>query len=716
MMNTSLKFSSGDVWGGLAATAVVLPQAMAFGVALLVAHGFDASYGALGGLLGAAILCLVSGITGGTRGLISAPTGPVLVLLGGAMTSLASAGLADAELLINLAMIVFCTGLFQIAIGLTGGGRLIKYIPHPVISGFLTGSAVLMILSQIGPLSGKGLEDETQLWRWLPLATAVATVIATYLGPMYLKKLPGTIAGLLAGTVFFHIAAWFSPLDMPATWLIGQLPALDSAGLSITSEVFKTLSWNIIIPAAMALAILTSLDTLLTAVIADVTTGARHNANIEMIGQGIGQMLTSIAGGMAAAGTTGATVVAVKSGGRRWVGVFAGVTFFLLLLVARDVGSILPISVLAGIILAVSLHMIDLDIYAWAKRKKSRVDGGIAILVTVVTVAYDLMIAVGFGVLIAIIMFIRTQIRSPVVHRRSTGNQVRSVRYRRPEDREILEQNGERIIVYELRGNLFFATADALFDELSGDLNEPNYVILHLRRVQQVDLTAKKYLQQIAARLNKNGGQLIFCNVHYEIGLGKRMQKTFKKVSMSDVGFKVKTFNGMDEALEYAEDSLLTELNVVPTSSSDQISLRENDLCRELTTEDEVNLEKYLTQRTLEKKELLFSRGDIGNEIYMVITGEVEIRLPTTKHHYKRLATCQPGAFFGELALLYPGPRAADAIATQRTELFILDRKGLEQLESEHPETGVNLLMALAKNQVDMLRWSAKEIQHLSEW
>ena len=331
--------TTGDLWGGLAASAVVLPQAMAFGVALLSPGGFDASQGAIAGLLGAAIVCMVSGIFGGTRGLISAPTGPTLVLLGGALASLSQAGVSGGPLLINLAMVIICTGLFQIFIGLSGGGRLIKYIPYSVISGFLTGSAILMIMSQVEPLSGKIDNISWESWRWLPLVTAIVTLIATYLGPRYIKKLPGTIAGLLVGTLVFHLAAIFNPADIPGKWLIGELPKIDSVSLELSLDMLSSLSWAIIIPAALALSILASLDTLLTAVIADVNTGLRHNANLEMTGQGIGQIITGICGGMAAAGTTGATVVAVKSGGRRWAGVVAGLTFFILILLARNVGT-----------------------------------------------------------------------------------------------------------------------------------------------------------------------------------------------------------------------------------------------------------------------------------------------------------------------------------------------------------------------------------------
>jgi SulP family sulfate permease len=708
--------TAGDIWGGMAASAVVLPQAMAFGVALYSPAGFNASQGAIAGLLGAAIMCTVSGFFGGTRGLISAPTGPILVLLGGALTSLSQSGTGNGELLVNLAILMICTGVFQILIGLTGGGKLIKYIPYPVISGFLTGSAILMILSQFTPLSGAGVGESWQSWRWLPLATAVVTMIATLAGPRLFSRLPGTIAGLIFGSLVFHVIAMMNPADLPAEWMIGELPKLDTVGLDISGDTLHNLHWKIIVPAALALSILTSLDTLLTSVIADVTTGHRHNANLEMVGQGAGQILSSLSGGMAAAGTTGATIVAVKTGGRRWPGVFAGITFFVLILLGRDAGSLLPISVLAGIILAVSLHMFDLDILAWLKRPRTRQDAAVALLVTVVTVAYDLMVAVGLGVVIAIVLFIRTQIRASIVHRRSTGQQIRSVRTRSRDERELLNVHGDRIVMYELRGNLFFATADALLENLAADLEKPNYLILHMRRVQQVDLTAIKYLQQIASRLQKNGGVLIFCNIHKGMGIGKRMQKAFKKRTIGETHLHVLTFNGKDEALEFAEDALLGEFNVQSTKFHDTIPVRDNDLCRDLGEETITDLESVLQSVMLETGETLFAAGDPGDALYLVISGTIDIRLPTTRHHYKRLASCNPGAFFGELALLKPGPRVAGAVAMHKTELRVLSRGGFEKLTEHHPDTAIQVLHTLARIEVEHLRWSSAEIRHLSEW
>lgn len=710
------KIQTGDVWGGMAATAVVLPQAMAFGVALFVTAGLDSAQGALAGLLGAAIVSTTSGISGGTKGLISAPTGPILILLTGVLATMHATGMSGQNIMINLAAIIVMTGFFQMLIGFSGGGRLIKYIPYPVISGFLTGSAILMIMSQLDPLSGKEAGESWQSWRWIPAVAAIFTFITMYYSPKLIRWLPGTIAGLIMGTVIFHIIAYFNPAVLPDAWLIGEMPGFENVGYDISVESFNFIAWTTVIPAALALSILTSLDTLLTAVIADVVTGERHRANVEMVGQGIGQVISGIMGAMAAAGTTGATLISVKTGGRRWVGLMAGLSFIIIIFIAGKAVEILPISVLAGIILYVAVHMIDTDIIAWLKERRLWQDAGIALLVTGITVFYDLMIAVGIGVIIAIILFIRSQIKAPVIHRRTTAKHIRSLHERSTRERELLKDNGDRIIIYELRGNLFFATADRLLEELESDLDHSNWIILHMRRVAQIDLTAIKYLEQIGSRLNKHNGVLIFCNVHHGIGIGFNVQDIFRIMSLDHECCQVLTFNGRDEAIEFAENALLEELGVRTTHIGDTVPLSQNQFCRGLNKDELIIVESILNITNLNKGEILFSAGDEGDELYLVINGEIDIRLPTTKHHYKRLATYGAGTYFGELSLLKPGKRVADAVATFPTKLMSLNRETFEKLRTEYPGLAQGILMNLAEIQVEHQRWSADEIQRLSEW
>ncbi len=412
-LKSSDRFDRNDVLGGLAAAAVVLPQSMAFGVALGSVSGAGVAGGAFAGLIGATALCLASGLAGGTRGLVSAPTGPTFVLLAGSVAQLAATGLAGSELLASLAIVVGLSGLAQIGIGLTGGGKLIKFIPYAVVAGFMTGSAILMFLSQLKPLSPGEAEPSWGAWRALPLGTAIVTLAAMQWMPRLLPAVPGTIAGLVAGTAFFQMAAVLSPYGIDASWSVGTLPTLDALTLQPQGVTLTALPWTLILLASAALAVLASLDTLLTSVIADVGTAARHDARKELMGQGVGHILSGIAGGMAGAGTTAATLISVKTGARRFPGVGAAVGFLSLLAFGGPVGKLLPISVLSGVVLHAAYGMLERDVVAWVKRKRTRPDAVIALLVTVVTVAYDLMAAVGVGVFISILLFVREQIRAP---------------------------------------------------------------------------------------------------------------------------------------------------------------------------------------------------------------------------------------------------------------------------------------------------------------
>lgn len=707
------RWQSGDFSGGLAAAAVLLPQAMAFGVALYSPAGVGAADGAYAGLVGTAVLCLASGLIGGTRALISSPTGPTLVLLGGALAALANAGLAGGALLLGLAIVTALTGVFQVLIGLGGGGRLIKYIPYPVVSGFMLGSALLMVHSQLDTLTGNhGITAWVQWW-WLPAAAALLTIASAAGAGRVVAWLPGPVAGLVVGTVAFHLVAVLRGVTLPDVWMIGELPGMRAPSFDVAA-VFSTMPWNIIVPAALALSVLASLDTLLTAVVADVSTGARHHAGRELAGQGLGQIAAGVCGGMAGAGTTGATVVAAKSGGRRWVAFTAGICFVALLSVGGRVGTLLPVPVLAGIICYVAVGMIDRDMFRWIRDRRTQVDAGIACVVAMITVFYDLMIAVGVGIVIAIVLFIRSEIKSPVVHRRSTGRQSRSTRHRNERETNLLDEHGDRIVFLELRGNLFFATADRLFEEMLDDLDAPKWLIVHLRRVGQIDLTAIRFFKQTASRLAAHDGQLLFCNVHERFGIGSDMGSALNRIAAGG-GSGVITFNGKDEALEYAEDALLSDLGCEPTRIDTAVALEDNDLCRHLDVADVRILRDAVVERSLEPGETLFAARASGAEMYIVLRGQVDIRLPTTSHHHKRLASCGPGSFFGELSMLKPGPRAADAVATHRTELLVLERSGLAQLQDTQPATAARLLRALCEIEVARLRWSSNELQRLSE-
>jgi SulP family sulfate permease len=191
------RYRFSDLAGGAAAAMVVLPQAMAYGVALFALAGKDAASGALAGLVGAACLSLISGLIGSTVGLISSPTGSALVLLSGSVIALVDAGLTGERLASALVAVIVLAGLIQMAIAVSGGGRLIKFIPYPVVVGFMTGAALLMIQSQARPIFAPLAADGANLTASIPLASAFASFVTMWTSAKWFAAVPPAITGLL---------------------------------------------------------------------------------------------------------------------------------------------------------------------------------------------------------------------------------------------------------------------------------------------------------------------------------------------------------------------------------------------------------------------------------------------------------------------------------------------------------------------------------------
>jgi len=706
-----------DLRGGFVAAAVMLPQATAFGVTVF-APWLGAAPGALTGLVGAIILLLCTGAAGGAIGLISGPTDPSMALLAGTSGILVVAGVTPLSITPALFAVTVLAGLFQLLIALAGGGRLIKFVPYPVIAGLATGTGLVLIKSQYQPLLGITTGEAISQWHWLPVATAcTAFTIARYL-PRLTPRLPGSISGLVGGAVLFQVILHGTGVTVaPPHWVIGALPPLSEFELALGSfALWLTLPWWPILQAAFALAVLSSMNTLLASVLADTTTGGRHNSRRALLAQSAGQIAVGLIGGMAGSASVGGTVTSVQAGARRWAALTAGFLLLLLLLLSGPVGRWLPTSALAGIIIASALHLLETDILAWAYRARTRLDAVVALLVTGVTLGYDLMIAVLVGLAIAILLFIRAQSQIPVMHRRQTAIERRSVRQRPIEQTELLAQHGDRIVLYQLRGALFFAKTDELFEEMLPDLDRRSWVILHFRRVLQIDLSSVRLLQQIAARLGAHGGELLLCEVHEDLGLGPDVEQTLRKLSLNSRPLEVKTFAAADQALEYAENALLNELDTASTVIERPSGLAQLDLCRDMKPPEIDALAAVLHRRELALGERLFGSGDLGAELYLVLHGRIDIRLPATSDYYKRLAIYGPGTVFGEVAFLDPGPRTAEAIAVRSSELLVLNRADFNQLRLSHPDAAIALLLALGRLQSRTLRWSAKEIQRLIEW
>ncbi len=707
-------FKIGDLLGGVTAAAVALPQAMGLGVALFLAMGFDASTGAFAGLVGAASLSLISGLAGATIGMISAPNGPVTIFLSSCMASVTVLGVQDSDLLLVLALVIGLTGVFQFLLGVIGGGQLVKFIPYPVVAGIVSGVGVLMVVSQLKALSGVEAGGWGGWWISIPTVTALLTFTSSLIVSRYMPKFPAVLTGLVIGVVVFHLLMLTAPGPIPESWVVGSIPGFNFRHISTDTISFSGLPWGFIVISALTLVVIASVDCLLTAVVADEQTGERHSANRELAAQGIGQLVAGLLGGLSGGGTKGATLVAIKSGGRRWSAVITSLTFVLLILFLRPAGEWLPISALAGVVVFVGTGLVEWNIVRWLRRGETRVDGVVALLVFSATLSFDLMIGVGVGVVGAVLLFMRLLVSARVVHEYSTGKERHSLLHRTEEESALLDQYGDRIVYIELRGNLFFGTVDRLFTALLPDLNRPVWMVLNMRRVQSMDISGLNLFRQMIKRLDAHGGRMVFSNVRNSVARSRKMRKLMQWLGPAKNLPRVKTFKSTDGALEFVENELLKSLGCKPASMMHEIELTETELFKHLSRQTREALKALMYADSKKRKEVVYAYGEFGDKLYFIESGQIEIRLPTRIYHYKRLAKLGPGSFFGEEAFLDPAPRTATAVATRDAKLLVLSRNSFESLNEEGlRDARWAVLCNVARSLSQQLRWAQSEMKRL---
>jgi len=702
-----------DILGALAGTAVILPQSMGLGIVLFSVMGFDASSGAFAGIIGAAILSIISGVFGATLGMFSAPNGPVTMLLIGIFTTMSANGISSEVMLLTLGVILMLTGVFQIIFSLFGGAKLVKYMPYPVIVGLVTGIGILMIKSQLQLFISAYKSIPEIIIASVPLFIALITVSTIVITPKFTKKVPAILVGLLFGIVTYQFLDYFYLHNAYPLWVVGDIPGIESLHFGMSMESLQALDFEVILPAALALTILATTDCLVTAIVADSQTNSRHNGKVEIIAQGLGQILTGFLGGLGGGGTKGATLVNLKSGGGRYSAVFSGLLFLLLILFFGDIGLYLPISVLAGVIIFVGYGMINFNIIDWMKYKQSRVDAFIALIVIAVVILVDLVSAVGIGILISMIMYIRMQIKAPIVHRITNAINRKSLTRRTDEEKEMLLKYGDKIVMIELTGNLFFATADKLLEEIELYKKENYCIILHFQRVKFIDLSGVMILLQIASNMKNVNSELVLCHMHKELGLGKKINRALEKIDKKH-SIKIRTFVNIDLAFEYAENRLLELNNIMLRSRDDYIEMEGNLLCKNITSNILSVIKELSVRKTLQDNETLFNQGDFGNSLYMVLKGEINIKLFFDEKSYKLLGRYGAGTYFGEISFLNPGARTASAISKGETIVLELSKDSLLSLNSkDKEELAIILLFELGSTLGEELRSSVNEIRRL---
>ncbi|MBI2058140.1 MAG: SLC26A/SulP transporter family protein [Nitrospirae bacterium] len=731
---------AGDVWGGVAATLVALPSSIAYGVVMFSAIGAAfAAQGALAGVIGAIALGILAPLFGGTPRLITSPSAPAAAVVAATAAEFYQAlspGTDPAGIsavLLLLAITGVATGILQLAIGAVGGGKLMKYIPYPVVAGFLSGVAIVIFTGQIPKFFGFpksaglwGGLTQPDLWRWPGIVVGLITIGGMVVAPKITRRLPAVIIALLGGIgAYFAIAFLVDPTLLSLTdnhLVIGPVGGREA--LSVSSLVGR---WSavtqlalpqlkLVFLPALTMAILLSLDTLKTCVIVDALTRSRSNANRELIGQGIGNVASGLIGGAPGSGTMGATLINLSSGAKtRFSGLVEGVLVLVVFLLFARWVSWIPLAALAGILLVVAYRMVDRDSFHLLKNKSTRLDFVVVAVVAVVTVSVDLVTAEAVGLGIAILLFLREQIREPIVRRKTTGDHTFSKKRRVPSEAAILEKKGEQTAIYELVGSLFFGTTDHLYTELESDLRTKTFVILDMRSVRSVDVTAAHKLDQIEAQLTERGAFLVFAGLSHHLPTEQNLQAFFAEVGLNKPSRNVKMFEELSEALEWVEDRILEEEGVRKATTEPPLTLGQFDLLHGLDAADVKEVEALAATKSFVPRSKIFSRGDKGDEVFLIRSGEVRINLPLEGGEHHHLATFARGDFFGDMSFLDHADRSADAVTSSATELYVLSRAQFDAFALRHPLVAKRVIARLARALSIRLRQTDTELRALEE-
>jgi SulP family sulfate permease len=451
----SLTNTKGDLFGGVTAAVIALPMALAFGVA--------SGAGAEAGLYGAVLVGFFAALFGGTPTLISEPTGPMTVVFTAVITTMIAANPEN-----GMAMAfttVMMTGLFQMLFSILKLGRYVTMMPYTVVSGFMTGIGIILIVLQIGPFLGQATPPggvlgtlgsiPELLAQMKPAETALAAMsfLLIVFFPRHLRRyMPPQLLALVIGTLIALFV--FAETDVRR---IGEIPT----GLpDIQVPVFTAEQWRGMILNAVVLAVLGSIDALLTSVIAENMTRQEHSADKDLVGQGIGNLASGMFGGIPGAGATMGTVVNIQAGGRS---ALSGVTRALILIVvifwAGGLTAHIPLAVLAGIALKVGVDIID-----WSFLKRAHLVSAKATLimygVILLTVFVDLVTAVAVGVFVANILTIERMMNIQ-------SQSVRAIKLPTcagltSDEQTVLERARGRVLIFNLGGPLTFGVAKAI--------------------------------------------------------------------------------------------------------------------------------------------------------------------------------------------------------------------------------------------------------------
>ncbi|MCH2055919.1 MAG: SulP family inorganic anion transporter [Thalassotalea sp.] len=535
----NLSNARGDIFGGVTAAIVSLPLALAFGVA--------SGAGPEAGLYGAILIGLFAALFGGTPTLISEPTGPMTVVMAAVITTMIATnpdkGMAMAFTVVMIA------GVFQIVLGLLNLGKYITLMPYSVISGFMSGIGLILIILQLPPMLGHenpgggvvgnlfALPELISNANWYEVALGFLTLVILFKFPKkWATRVPAQLIALIVGSLL--AVTLLSDSNIRA---IGEV----SLGLpSLIMPTFTAEQWTQMVVDGIVLGTLGCIDALLTAVIADSLTRKEHDSRKELIGQGIGNMVSGVCGGLPGAGATMGTVVNIQSGARTALsGVTRAIVLLVLIVFAAGLTAYIPLAVLAAIAIKVGLNILDWSFLKRAHRV-SQSSTFIMYGVMLLTVFVDLIVAVGIGVFIANVLTIEklSRLQSKNIHSISdTDDKIPLTK----EERQALKRVKGKVMMLYFSGPMIFGVSRAISRE-QDNIHSFQIVVFDLTDVPLIDTTVSLAIENAVKDAIDAGKEVIIACPSSDT------RQTFHRMGLTDLVGEENMMESRSLALEKA--------------------------------------------------------------------------------------------------------------------------------------------------------------------
>jgi MFS superfamily sulfate permease-like transporter/CRP-like cAMP-binding protein len=669
------------------------------------------------GAVGIAVVTLFSN----ARLVIGIPLAGPALILGSLITELLRRPALAEQLdvmLIAAAICVLFAGLWQILFALVRLVELIKYMPHPVLAGFLNGFAVLIMYSQVAPhlrATGSGTTPLERLELFGFMFALVGLIfafpsMAKAIRASFLNRVPAPLWGLLIGIAIYHLLRKLMPqIDLGSTIgtpisahrAISPFLASSSDMLGSITEIMPTLLAYSAIAAGVS-----TLETLLALRLAQNLQDIEIDVRRELTVMGAGNCLASLIGASPMSGVPSLTVLSYSNGGRsRRAGAVAGATvLFFGTLLSGLLGQI-PIVALSAVLIGTTSRIVD----RWSLglprqivtgksadiRRHSTYELAVVLSVMAVTVLSSIIAGMLVGLALSAIIFI-VRMSQPVIRRAFSGDTLFSKRVRSNREMAVLRATADQRLAIELQGVLFFGNAESLGRELKGAFEMAELVAIDFTRVTDIDVSGANVVRGIVERAAKLKRRLLLSN------LSNVLSDRLEAVGAL-AGPGVLLSDDLDSALEWMEQQTLGKY-ALDEEADKRVNLSEVDFVEGLDAVDLRRLERAMMRRHFPQGTMLCHAGEEANSMWLMLAGSVSVRVLDANGKRRRIASLGHGTTVGEMALIDGRPRSAELVADEAVDCYELSRDAFETILRTEPSLASRLLFNIAKQLVHRLR------------